>query len=284
MARTSSEQLIEKLIDYGYTESSLIGKPWAELNSLVAEHKATLESTVDDALDNVEVEEEELSEKQDAIPSRNSLEWTPYVLSLLHKSEKAGDDVPRTVGLRRIVPLLIGPIIDTKVRVVQAPCPENEKRATVVVSVVVKDLLLEEVIRSSDAADVYIGNTDDPYANHPSATAVTKAEGRALKRILNINCYTAEEIPDIKRDTLMPENVGGISQGQMIYLETMCRDNLALNVGKLIAKHYPNCHNIHELKYGDMLNLFKILASYQATGTPEELQGYDDGWKTDLKV
>lgn len=284
MGRVSRESLIEQLIDRGHSENSLQDLKWGELNSMLKKENESVDENGNINLEElVEVEEEE--DDGPDIPSRYDPEWTNYVLGHLTKREKAekdGNILPYTVGLRRLTELFMGQIIDTDVHTVQAASPENEKRATVEVHITVD--VDGQHIRSSDVADCYIGNTDDPYANHPAATAATKAEGRALKRLLGLNCYTAEELPNELRDRLTQETVGKVTDAQLAHLEHMCRDKLGVNIKKFVAKHRPNCNNISELAHEDMLEFFRILQSYQATETPEELKGYDGTWRSELGV
>ena len=76
--------------------------------------------------------------------------------------------------------------------------PENEKRATVVhtLSYVMNDEEMEDGLRTrfvTGSADVYWGNCDKIYRNHPVAVAETRAEGRALRRALKLRKVVAAE-------------------------------------------------------------------------------------------
>ena len=121
-------------------------------------------------------------------PDINSAEWTSYVLGLLNDDEKISGN-PTTDGLRRIFEIALDCVVTSAdSSVIQAPSPENEKRATVVhsISYVIKNIPEDQQelkFRSvSGAADVYWGNCDKIYRNHPVAVAETRAEGRALRR------------------------------------------------------------------------------------------------------
>ena len=120
------------------------------------------------------------------VPHINDLEWTDHVLSLLSDDEKINGN-PTTDGLRRIFEVALNcTVISAESDVVQAPSPDNEKRATV--SHTLRYILNDESVLAdfkyrsvSGAADVYWGNCDKVYRNHPVAVAETRAEGRALR-------------------------------------------------------------------------------------------------------
>jgi len=248
-----------------------------------------IEDDDDDNDDGLSFEEPEPKKEKavDVAPHRTDPKWTKYVLGQMEKREKVDKDgqiFPRTVGLRRMVHILLGDIVSTDVDVIQAPTPENDQRATLTVSVTYKDSN-GDFFSSSDASDVFFGNTPSPFNRHPVASASTKAEGRALKRLLGLNCYTAEEMDTVDGDSpLSAESAGMVTSHQLVFLEATARDKLGLNIVKFVAKHHPDCNNINSLKHGEMLTLFEVLNSYQGTEVPEELRGYDDGWRNTLGV
>ena len=47
-------------------------------------------------------------------------------------------------------------------------------------------MLFQQIIREEDAADVNKYNTQEPYHMHATATATTRAEARALRKILRL--------------------------------------------------------------------------------------------------
>ncbi len=285
MARKSKEALIEELVKkHKVVEEGLHAHSWTSLNQCLKDYENPEEDNNDEDLtfDEPVADEEEAAE---VVPCHTDPEWTKYALGLLIKREKVEKDgqiAPRTVGLRRLVALLIGPIVDTDVKVIQCPSPDNDQRATVEVRVTACNGVRD--VSSSDAADVVWSNTPSPFCKHPVASASTKAEGRALKRLLGLNCYTAEEMDTTDGDAITAESAGGATAHQLVFLEATSRDKLGLNIVKFVAKYHPDCTNINSLKHGEMLALFEILNSYQGTEVPEELRGYDDGWRHALGV
>jgi hypothetical protein len=277
-------EMIAELVSHGYVKRSLNKLTDEELATSLLEQEKNLDAISEDiASDSPELIEvaAPVDTEKPVVLCQDDEGWTDYVMSLLTDKEKSEGKYPRIPGLRRMVKKFLGPIVTTTTHIAQCPTPENEQRASVVVAVTVLDG--EVYVRADGASDTYWGNTDKPYRNHPVATAETKAEGRALKKLLNIDVLTADEKVDKLEDNILGENVGNISQPQLIHLETLCRDKLNVNVAKLVHKFFPDCHNIDTLRHSDALDLFRTLQVYQQMGVPEEMLGYDSGWKNELK-
>ena len=134
--------------------------------------------------------------KEISSPNITDVEWTEYVLGLLSDDEKIKGN-PTTDGLRRIFETALNcVIIDSTSQVVQSPDMHNEKRATVVHDIEYVILGEEDALskrKVNGAADVYWGNCDKIYRNHPVAVAETRAEGRALRRGLRLRKVVAAE-------------------------------------------------------------------------------------------
>jgi hypothetical protein len=122
-------------------------------------------------------------------PSPTSPEWNDYVLSLFDESELY-DGRPLCAGLRRVAELILGRIVSSRPTQVFPPSAGNEiGRATVVWEVIFADGSL-----FSDVADCWEGNTDDAFCVFNTATAATRAEGRALRKALRLKTVAAEEM------------------------------------------------------------------------------------------
>lgn len=129
-------------------------------------------------------------------PSMQSPEWNDYVLSLLaddEYSEKDGKKYPTTDGLRRVTEFLLGEI-NIETTLVQAPSEVNGMVAACECGITLLTevgMLLKGV---KEVADAHYKNTDFPYSKHLSAVAATRAEGRALRKLLRLRkIITAEE-------------------------------------------------------------------------------------------
>ena len=136
--------------------------------------------------------DEEVSVETEAeAPVRGSPEWQSYVMSLLLPSELVENN-PTAAGLRRVCHEVLGNITSSRVEVIQYP---DEKCNRAVVSYVIscttprlEEIFVEAVAECNDK------NLGEPYSNHMVATAETRAEGRALKKLLLLNFSTAEEL------------------------------------------------------------------------------------------
>jgi hypothetical protein len=218
----------------------------------------------------------------------NDLEWNDYVLGLLSDDEKI-DGNPTTDGLRRIFEIALNcSVIQSTSDVVQNPEPSNEKRATVVhtISYVLNDKGVEtdDLNRCrtvSGAADVYWGNCDKTYRNHPVAVAETRAEGRALRRALKLRkVVAAEELATNLEDDPTGDSVSKISNNQINFIDVMSK-RLNINTLSLINKLGFNENNVKSLMHDDAVSIIRELSKHQQniSDIPESLLGYSENWK-----
>jgi hypothetical protein len=216
----------------------------------------------------------------------NDIEWTDHVLSLLSDDEKISGN-PTTDGLRRIFEIALDCVItDSSTNVVQSPSPENEKRATVVHSLtfvlnkgggVENHLNVRSV---SGAADVYWGNCDKVYRNHPVAVAETRAEGRALRRGLKLRkVVAAEELAKDIEDHPDHDTVTKITNNQLNFMDVLAK-RLDVNMVKLLQKLALPVDNLYNISYTDAVNVVKHLTEFQQqNNVSEDILGYDSTWK-----
>jgi hypothetical protein len=219
-------------------------------------------------------------------PSINSVEWTDYVLSLLEEDEKIKGN-PTTDGLRRIFEIALNcTIVAAESDVVQSPAPDNEKRATVVhkLSYILNDeaIVKELKYRSvNGAADVYWGNCDKIYRNHPVAVAETRAEGRALRRGLKLKkVVAAEELAENIEDHPDHDTVSKITNNQINFIDVMAK-RMDINIPKLLDNLAYDSKNIYNIEYSQAIEVSKLLSSYQQnmSSISDEIKGYDINWK-----
>jgi len=233
----------------------------------------------------VEVKEPTVVNNDTSKPSINDLEWNDYVLGLLSDDEKISGN-PTTDGLRRIFEIALDcVVIDSTSQVVQSPDPNNEKRATVVhqLSYILNDSTLDPEIKCrtvNGAADVYWGNCDKIYRNHPVAVAETRAEGRALRRGLKLRKVIAAEeaVNDIEDD---PDgiSVSKITNNQINFVDVLSK-RLNINVNSMLKLKNIN-ESIYNVQHGDAVVLIRDLSKYQQnmSDIPENIIGYDSSWK-----
>ena len=216
--------------------------------------------------------------------SPHSAEWTDYVLSLLGEDEKINGN-PTTDGLRRIFETVLDcTIISATPTVVQSPDLANERRATVVYTMdyVLNNESVPDVLKYrsvSAAADVYWGNCDKIFRNHPVAVAETRAEGRALRKGLKLRkVVTADEIAKevIDHDQ---DNTNTINHSQLNFFDVFGK-RLNINIKKLLDHLAINSTNIYNISYDDAVKTITTLSGYQQNNAvPQELLGYDPNWK-----
>jgi hypothetical protein len=225
-------------------------------------------------------------ESVEKIVTPNDLEWTDHVLGLLSDDEKIMGN-PTTDGLRRIFEIALDcTVIGADSEVTQSPSPENERRATVTHSltfILNNDTIPESTkYRTvSGAADVYWGNCDKIYRNHPVAVAETRAEGRALRRALKLRkVVAAEELSkDIDTEHLEENNLGKINSTQINFFDVFGK-RLDINLHKLLKKLAIDSNNIYNIAYDDAVKTITTLSSYQQNNNiPEDIKGYDSNWK-----
>ncbi len=216
----------------------------------------------------------------------NDLEWNDYVLGLLSDDEKI-DGNPTTDGLRRIFEIALNcRLIRSQSKVAQSPDISNEKRATVVHSITYHlndanaDIPDLNTITVDGAADVYWGNCDKVYRNHPVAVAETRAEGRALRRALKLRkVVAAEELANSIEDDITGDSVSKISNNQINFIDVMSK-RLNINPINLLSNmNLPN--NVRSLMHEDGVSIIRELSKYQQTidQIPSDLLGYTEEWK-----
>ena len=233
-----------------------------------------------------EVVEVSLAEK--AIPTIHDIEWTDYVLSQLTDDEKIMGN-PTTDGLRRIFEKVMDcEIMEATTKVDQTPSRDNEMRATVTFSLTFKPntatesgLGLYNTKLVTGAADVYWGNCDKIFRNHPVAVAETRAEGRALRRALRLRkVVAAEEIAEEIEDDITGHSIDKITNNQINFIDVMSK-RLDVNVKKMLEKEFDNTEeNIYNITYDTAVKIAGKLAEYQQQDlVPDEVFGFDSNWK-----
>jgi hypothetical protein len=239
-----------------------------------------------DTIDNVEIEPitddnpvnekalTEASEEADT-PEMWEPKWTDYVLSHFEDDEIV-DGYLLTDGVRRVVSKLLGPIVKSAPVQVNPPSYANNNHATVVWEVAIR--FDDGSIRTfGDCADVSPDNTDPTFAVHASATAATKAEGRALRKALQLKrVLTTDEM--LNNNETKPEN---INSGQINFINMMCERN-NINVMKLINLNKRDQYEkIEDVPYAKAVLINKYLTECQSSKRkpPEEILGYDSNWR-----
>jgi hypothetical protein len=221
-------------------------------------------------------------------PEPTSVEWNDYVLSLFDESEMY-DGRPLCAGLRRVAELLLGRIVCSRPTQIFPPTSGDEiGRSTVVWEVVFKDGSV-----FSDVADCWEGNTDDAFCVFNTATAATRAEGRALRKALRLKTVAAEEMT--KKNTT--SIVQSISQSKNIategeyddsqrmtdpqanFIDVKCKQ-LNLNVAEFFKEVF-NVNIKRKVDKGQASAAIQKLNDYQQDKSliPDSITAYLSDWR-----
>lgn len=221
------------------------------------------------------------------IPTPNDLAWTDHVLTLLSDDEKIAGN-PTTDGLRRIFEIALNcKLMSSTSSVVQSPSPDNEKRATVIHSLTYRldpnepDPSGFNIQSVDGSADVYWGNCDKIYRNHPVAVAETRAEGRALRRALKLRkVVAAEEISSSIEDDPTGDTVSKITPNQINFIDVIAK-RIDIDPSKVLAKLGIEEKNVKNIDHTHGISIIRELSKLQQNldSIPSELKGYSDTWK-----
>jgi hypothetical protein len=252
----------------------------------MAKKKVVKKTELDEALDDFSEMEisQENSEDQGVIPPVKAwtTEWREYVFSQIDKEDMM-DGFPSADALMWATEEFVGEIAGIHTEVIQAPSPDNERRATVSVSVTIDNKTF------TASADAYNGNVGGNYGTHPVATAETRALGRCLRRLLKLKkTITAEEgsKPDNNLDGLFDDKgkvKGKINDTQITGIDGMCK-RININFQKFLTKNHPELDNIREVSHVDAKLILSQLSAHQNDGAPKDIEGYEESWKKELGV
>ena len=168
-------------------------------------------SEQDELLSDFGLETKENVEREvELIPSRVDTNWSDFLMSKLTDSElyyqrnqdgTRGTGYPKVAGLRRLTLAYLGLIVNSGIKSFVPPSLsliDNkliQQYATVVYEVVVKQHSDGTLLTYSEIADAHPQfNLDKLVSGHPSPMAATRAEARALRKMLGLTVTSAEEI------------------------------------------------------------------------------------------
>lgn len=212
--------------------------------------------------------------------------WTDHVIANLTDDEKIAGN-PTTDGLRRIFENILNcKILASTSNVLQTPDPNNEKRATVCHSLVYRlnpgesDPNNIYTITVDGSADVYWGNCDKIFRNHPVAVAETRAEGRALRRALRLKKVVAEELAENIEDHVDGVSANKISSNQINFIDVIAK-RLNIDVLSLLKQLDITHDSIYNIKHDQAVSCIQRLNFYQQNinDITQEIMGYQENWK-----
>lgn len=293
------DEIRTELINSHSYEPGVVAQLKGKQRLAIELQKARMESSPTEYFQKMEIDRPKLEtefvddSQEMVVPRIGSPDWQSYVMAHLEQNELVdinGNLYPKTAGLRRIVQVLLGDIVESGPIMIEAPkSSECADRATVLYEVRiawkqtdVKYLDLSDVAPADrdvrcfrEAADVWRGNTKDTYAVHPVATASTRAEGRALKKALQLNLLVAEEMDNDKDASKFVVQQEKSSDGhykddepasgaQLGTIKRLAKRN-GINVEKLLER---SCKGkaMSKIEKSEAGSLIELLNSYQAQG------------------
>lgn len=215
------------------------------------------------------------------VPLPTSPEWSDYVLEQFEPDEMM-DGNPTVPGLRRVAQLLIGEISRVQFTVFERAVERVGSRY-VAWAVVGCEITFERGNGPKligDLASVTPDNTDPEFARYAVETASTRAEGRVLRKALNLRRVIAAEEATLVPIGFETESDGMISKQQINHIDTLCQRN-NINVISYINSgqvQYKSVRDITEEKAVSMIRYLSELQRKQDT-IPEALRGYQENWQ-----
>jgi len=220
-------------------------------------------------------------------PSMLSPEWHDYAMTLFQEDELMNGH-PLVTGLRRVSELVLGPMaFSGPTWVKPTDRDDHHGRATVIFTIEFANGL-----RCSEVADSWEGNTDDMFCAFAVAIASTRAEARALRKVLKIKGVAAEELTKkdtakIVRDISKQNNSsagdyndqGRMSDAQLNFIDIKCKQ-LGINGAKLF-KDIFNIDQRKKVSKKVASDVIDALNNYQRdkSSIPEEIVGYNEEWR-----
>ena len=223
----------------------------------------------------------------DNAPSMLSPEWHDYAMKLFQEDELINGH-PLVTGLRRVSELVLGPMsFSGPTWVKPTDRDDHHGRATVIFTIEFANGL-----RCAEVADSWEGNTDDMFCAFAVAIASTRAEARALRKVLKIKGVAAEELTkkdtakivrDLSKQTNSTsgdyDDSGRMSDAQFNFIDVKCRQ---LNVnGKKLFKEVCNVDQNRKVSKKAASEIIDVLNNYQKDkgSIPSGIVGYNEEWR-----
>lgn len=231
-------------------------------------------------------DEDEDEELESPSMDPSNPDWSDFVMAQFSEKELVdieGRKYPNVAGLRRVIQVLMGPIVRSEpVEVV----PFNDKRATVSYVVEVYDNNISMARRYGDVADVSSDNCDQMFFQQFAvATASTRAEARCLRKALQLRQAAAEEMNrsrDKQPDAVKPETESkkSMTDSQINFIDIKCKE-LDINVKKFMNSGTGTYSGVSEVPVDKAKGMVKKLGVYinDSEAIPKSLVGYKENWR-----
>ena len=156
------------------------------------------------------------------------------------------------------------------------------------------EVIFEDGSIFSDVADAWEGNTDDTFCVFNTATAATRAEGRALRKALRIKTVAAEEMTtkdtakvakSISKTNVVQKagaeynSADRVTPNQLGFINTLAERN-NIDPVKLFSKVFSLTQATKVTK-AQAHNAIEKLNEYERDKStiPENILGYDSNWR-----
>jgi hypothetical protein len=221
-------------------------------------------------------------------PSMLSPEWHDYAMTLFEENELVNGH-PLVAGLRRVCEIVLGPMTFSGPTCVKpTDRDDHHGRATVIFTVE-----FANGTRCAEVADSWEGNTDDMFCAFAVAIASTRAEARALRKVLKIRGVAAEELT--KKDTAKIvrdistqkastsgdyDDQGRMSDAQSNFIDVKCKQ---LNIdGHKLFKDVFNISHARKVSKKVASDIIDRLNDYQRDkgSIPQDIIGYNEEWRS----
>lgn len=214
------DELRTDLINWGFDEGEVAQMTKAELkDNWIAKQNQEIDFSFDTSSAGSLEPAQSLAE---ALPAKYGQEgWHEYIMGLMEPDELV-DGYPKCNGLRRVAPLVLGPVISSKATFINVGMTDP-RHVTVNYEISfdwkldipvdygnMGQLLTNDIRTFGGLADCVEGPT--LYGIHPAATAETKAESRALRKALCLNIIAAEEMSSGQREDVRKKGTESISK------------------------------------------------------------------------
>jgi hypothetical protein len=216
-------------------------------------------------------------EAAEAVPDVQAPAWTPFLLGQLGDDELY-EGRPTWEGLRRLTELHLGRVVEAVTVIAESPSKTNGFVAACVHNLTIQTFG-GDLCRYSGAADCSALNCLAPYSNYPTATAESRAKGRAYKSALQLrNVYTSDEIGDI--GFAQPGQDGKIDKTQEQVIDLLCC-RCDIDGRKLIALSEQKYRSVRDMSYDAAQKCVKMLNEIFAKKreVPAGVSGYDPSWR-----
>lgn len=210
-------------------------------------------------------------------------EWHSFVMKQFLPDE-IFNGAPTVAGMRRMVGQVLGTILENSSFIVQPPNKNNgyhsvaSCKLTILRNKHTNDSAPFEIY-IQDCADIYHESPDCVFTKFSSAFACTRAEGRALRKALQLKTVCAEELTtednqEIAMSELTDETK--ISQTQILTINLLCK-RANINANKLVNSGSKQFSQTKDIPRKYALNIIGFLNKVVngSQEAPEEFSGFE---------